>query len=147
MIKTFNIKIEGKSDLPMPEDMPVSLKEIGEKFYEVSGIYFAWRQWSDVYFDLQYVGKSRNIGERVYGKMGRHAYGARRPEIAGCLVNVVLFPEHEIHLAELFYIWKLRPRMNSETKKLLEGLPKVASATVYDVEKYDPNFTGLEDDE
>lgn len=146
-MKKFKIMTEGTADLPMPEDMPVSLKEIGEKYYEVSGIYFAWRQHSQVDIDLQYIGKSRNIGERVYGKIGRTPYGARRPELAGCLVNVVLFPENEIHLAELFYIWKLRPRMNSETKKFYEGLPQVARATMYDVEKYDPNFTGLEDDE
>ena len=71
MNKTFRIQSVyngsswtiGTADLPMPEDMPVSLKEIGEKYYEVSGIYFAWRQHTHVDVELQYVGKSRNIGE------------------------------------------------------------------------------------
>jgi hypothetical protein len=50
-------------------------------------------------------------------------------------------------LAELFYIWKLRPRMNSETKKLLEGLPKPTNAMMFQTDDNDANFTGLEDDE
>ena len=155
MAKTFRIQSVyngsswtiGTDDLPMPKEFPVSLEEIGQKFYGVSGIYFAWRQHSQVDIELQYVGKSKNIGERVYGKPGCKPYSSKRPELAGCLVNVVLFPEHEIHLAELFYIWKLRPRMNSETKKFYEGLPKPTSAMMFQTDDNEANFTGLEDDE
>ena len=46
MAKTFRIQSVyngsswtiGSDDLPMPKEFPVSLKEIGEKFYGVSGI-------------------------------------------------------------------------------------------------------------
>lgn len=140
MAKTWKIQTEGTEDLPMPEDMPVPLKEIGEKFYGVSGIYFAWRKSDNV---LQYVGRSKNIGSRVYGKPGCRDWPRHRPELEGCLVNVVLFPEHEIHLAELFYIWKLRPEKNSETRKFFEGLPKTARAAVS--EEWDFDAYGLED--
>ena len=88
MAKTWKIQTEGTEDLPMPEDIPVPLKEIGEKFYGVSGIYFAWRKSDNV---LQYVGRSKNIGSRVYGKPGCRDWPRHRPELEGCLVNVVLF--------------------------------------------------------
>ena len=138
MIRQWRIQTKGTADLPMPEDMPVPLKEIGRKFTGASGIYFAWSKSDNV---LQYVGKSKNLGMRVYGT-DKHPYGDKRKELNNCLVNVVLFPENEIHLAELFYIWKLRPRMNSETKKFYAGLPETARATV---DEWDPNWNPLED--
>ena len=72
------------------------------KMQDFSGIYFAW----DGLF-VSYVGKSRNIPHRV------------RSHEKFCRYNTMLsfleIPESEIGLSEIFYIWLLRPELNSET--------------------------------
>jgi hypothetical protein len=76
----------------------------------LTGVYFAW-----VDGECVYVGKSDNIGSRI----NVHTTISRE-----CFVSFRRMEPHEIHLAELFYIWLLRPRLNSEVKR---SIPDVAT--------------------
>jgi len=110
------------SELPMPLTFPCTQREAWKAYYDKPGIYFAWRAEDGL---LQYVGRSKTIGIRVYGYSNQAEphnppYNEKRPEIYGCLINCVFMPEYETHVAELYYIWKLRPFMNGEVKNYLK---------------------------
>lgn len=65
-----------------------------------SGIYFGWRE-----SQCFYVGKSKNIASRL---KSHHVINLDDD------VSWLEFPEADIHLNELFYIWLLAPECNSE---------------------------------
>jgi len=65
-----------------------------------SGIYFGWRE-----SQCFYVGKSKNIASRL---KSHHVINLDDD------VSWLEFPESDIHLNELFYIWLLAPECNSE---------------------------------
>lgn len=68
----------------------------------VCGIYFVYRD-----SELIYVGKAYDVGRRL---SGHHV------ATDSDYVSVVSMPQRDIHLAELFYIYRLRPRMNHEVR-------------------------------
>jgi hypothetical protein len=111
------VQMEG-TDMPMPKTLPDTQRAVAEKYERDSGLYFAWRATDGL---LQYVGRSKTLGIRVYGfKNDVNPWNEKRSEIYGCLINVILMPEYETHVAELYYIWKLRPFMNGEVKNYLK---------------------------
>jgi len=65
-----------------------------------SGIYFGWRE-----SQCFYVGKSKNIASRL---KSHHVINLDDD------VSWLEFPESDIHLNELFYIWLLAPECNSQ---------------------------------
>lgn len=90
-----------KWDMPLVPQEKVKANEL-VKMDPFSGLYFAW----DGLF-VSYVGKSRNIPNRVrcHEKFSRY----------DTLISFIVMPEDDIGLAEIFYIWLLRPELNSET--------------------------------
>lgn len=86
----------------MPEPPPAKGRVKDMVPPDKPGIYFCWRNSVCVY-----VGKSVNIQSRLrsHNIVGPHDD-----------VSWLEFDEHEIHHAELFYIWLLRPSENSESK-------------------------------
>lgn len=69
----------------------------------VCGIYFVYRD-----SELIYVGKAYDIGRRLSG----HHVAADSD-----YVSVVSMAPREIHLAELYYIYRLRPKLNHEVRR------------------------------
>jgi hypothetical protein len=74
---------------------------IAQNIKPFSGIYFGWVDGVCVY-----VGKSINVQNRI----------RTHTTITRCEgVSWIVMPESDIHHAELFYIWLMRPSRNSET--------------------------------
>jgi hypothetical protein len=70
---------------------------------ESPGVYFLWDHSLCVY-----VGKSTCLQRRLSRNM--HATDET-------LISYIELPLHEIHLQELYYIWLLRPRLNSQVQE------------------------------
>lgn len=103
---------ERLASMPAYGDMPAVPKPFCMPFYpgvpEAPGIYFAWSDGVCVY-----VGKSKNLRYRL-----------RCHDIVddSHLVSFLEMPLHEIHLAELFYIWALKPRLNSQVRESVAAM-------------------------
>ena len=71
--------------------------------FNVSGIYIAFR--GNI---CEYVGKSTSISNRL------KSHHKVKPDHMVCVIEL---PEEEIHFAEMYYIWLLRPTLNNEGEK------------------------------
>jgi len=104
---------QGKIEPSRSDDMPSvdlgNAKTWGEvvQMEPFSGIYIAFR--GDV---CEYVGKSVHIPNRI------KSHSKVQRDHVVCLIPL---PKREIHFAELYYIWLLRPTLNSEGVKTAAG--------------------------
>lgn len=89
----------------VPKTRPVTIEKAKEKYKGKSGVYFAWSIFDG---SLQYVGKGKDVGERLHPK---------RKELKECHVSVKVMPEKQIHLWELYFIWLCQPQRNHEVKQ------------------------------
>lgn len=98
--------VRDSKDPPDPPRCAGLVHEAKSALKGVCGIYFVHRD-----SELVYVGKAYDVGRRLSG----HHVAADSD-----YVSVVSMRPSEIHLAELFYIYRLRPRLNHEVRKFNE---------------------------
>lgn len=91
-------------DPPPPPSTTVNRTAARASFVGISGVYFLWAK--DI---IDYVGRSNCIGTRL--SLSHHKM---RPEHQ---VSVVEMTASESWVAEAYYIWRYRPRLNSEVIK------------------------------
>lgn len=89
------------SSMPAVPTAVVPLLTAQIEYYGCSGLYFLW----DTERKCAYVGKSKNIGSRL---SGHHKTTAEHA------VSILPMAVTDIHYAELYYIWALRPYLNRE---------------------------------
>lgn len=89
-------------DPPDPPECAGLVLDAKSMLKGVCGIYFVHRD-----SELIYVGKAYDVGRRLSG----HHVAADSD-----YVSVVSMAPSEIHLAELFYIYRLRPKLNHEVR-------------------------------
>jgi hypothetical protein len=108
------------SDAAAMPAVPASIEPLLEavtKYQQCSGIYFLW----DLNRTCAYVGKSRNVGSRL---------SSHNKAVKEHAVSVLPLPVAEIHYAELYYIWLLRPYLNREGAETAKAItPNTAPAT------------------
>ena len=90
------------ASVPFPMVPLRSLKGPQPGVPEIVGVYFLW--WQD---EVEYVGMSVNLSQRVTLSHGR-------VRGAGQHVSWIEYDLNERKHAELFYIWLLRPKQNTE---------------------------------
>jgi len=98
-------------EIPVGSDMPnIPAKRFSRFQVEIangkSGVYFLY-QGSEVI----YVGRSKNIGQRLSGH-------DNKPHDSFAFIEMC---EFESNVAELFYIWRLRPSLNSQIQRAKKG--------------------------
>lgn len=115
---------ETTTQMPAPPTETVSLIEAQTLYSGFVGVYFLW----DASGDCAYVGKSKNIGSRLSGHHKAEAEDHR--------VSILTFDALDVHYAELYYIWFLRPYLNKEgieTARELEKTNKNTEITALEV--------------
>jgi len=87
--------------MPSPPTEVMTSREAQINYANQAGIYFLW----DASGKCAYVGKSKNVGNRL---------GSHEKSHPDCAVSVLPLHVTEIHFAELYYIWLMRPPRNGE---------------------------------
>lgn len=89
----------------VPTESLIDITTARRSLSGVSGIYFAWCLLTG---KCVYVGKSKNMGSRL---------SCGRAELDSCRITWIEMPDDEIHFAELYYIWLLKPCRNGQANE------------------------------
>lgn len=101
---------ETSCDLPAIPEFRWTQAKAAEAFPCSPGIYFAMRG-----NQCDYIGKSVNLSQRIKN----HEF--IRPDQQ---LTFLLFPEPEIHHAELYYIWKYKPALNGQSREAIASIAR-----------------------